>query len=87
MIAALIDLEIGAASKSDLHLDQDFTIAYARYRHLLDLHVLFAVEDGGCHFPCQNLGSLSPGLAWADHDLHRIRLGIRRQLQPLNRLL
>ena len=60
VIASLVDLEIGATSESDLDLDQDFAFAHARDRHLLDLHVLFAVEDGGCHFPGQNLFTLFP---------------------------
>src|SRR5213078_91950 len=49
VIAALVNLEVGAASQCRLHLDEDFAFLHTGNRHLLDLDVLFAVEDGGCH--------------------------------------
>jgi hypothetical protein len=51
VVSAFIDLEIGAAGQSDLDFDKHLTTAGMRDRHFLNLHVLFAVEDGGCHFP------------------------------------
>src|SRR5579871_502347 len=43
VISALIHLQIGAARKSYLHLDQDLSLAHAWDRNLLDLQVFFAV--------------------------------------------
>ena len=49
VIAALVDLQVGAAGQCDLHFDQYFPIANPRDGHSFNLHVLFAIEDGGCH--------------------------------------
>src|SRR5690349_14135773 len=49
MIAALIDLQVGAASEGYLYLDKNLAWLQARNRHLLDFNVLFAIEDGSLH--------------------------------------
>src|SRR5579864_1687125 len=49
VIPALIDLEIGAAGERDLDFDEELAIAHVGDGNLLDLHVLFAVEDGCGH--------------------------------------
>ena len=49
VIAALVDLQVGAAGQGDLHFDQYFPIAHARDGHSFNLYVLFAIEDGSCH--------------------------------------
>ena len=49
MISALVDLKIGAAGERHLHLDEYFTFTDGRNRDLLNLYVLFTVEDSGCH--------------------------------------
>ena len=50
VIAALVHLEIGAASQGDLNFDENLTIADARDGYFFDLEVFFAVQDGGGHF-------------------------------------
>ena len=55
VVSTLEDFEVSAVSECDFHFDQHFSLTYARDRHLLDLHVLFAVEDGGCHLSVQFL--------------------------------
>jgi hypothetical protein len=50
VVSALIDLEIGAAGERDLDFDEKLAIAYVRDGNLLNLHVLFAIEDGCGHF-------------------------------------
>ena len=55
MISTLIHLEIGAAGQCHLHLDEYFAFTDGRNRYPLDLHVLFAVEDGGCHLSVHSL--------------------------------
>jgi hypothetical protein len=49
VIATLVHLEIGAAGKSNLHLDQNFAIPDAGNGHSFYLQIFFAVQDGGCH--------------------------------------
>ncbi len=53
VVAALIDLEVGAASQCDLHLDQYLAILDVGDGNLLNFHVLFTVEDGCCHLSVQ----------------------------------
>src|SRR5437773_1754838 len=50
VIAALVHLEIGAASQGDLNFDENLAIADARDGYFFDLEVFFAVQDGGSHF-------------------------------------
>ena len=50
VVAALIDLEIGAAGESDLDFDQHFALFHARDGHSFNLEIFFAVQDGGRHF-------------------------------------
>ena len=50
MVAALVDLQVGAAGQRHLDLDQDLAFAHARNRDLFDLDVLFAIEDRRRHF-------------------------------------
>src|SRR5258708_29532374 len=49
VVAALIYLEVGAASQSDLHLHQYLAILDMGDGNLLNFYVLFAVEDSCCH--------------------------------------
>src|SRR5262249_43417978 len=49
VIAALKDLEIGAAGQSHVHLHQHFPALQRGDGHFLNLHVLLAVEDRRCH--------------------------------------
>src|SRR4051794_10864258 len=49
MIPTLINLQVRSACQRNLNLDQNFTLCHSRNRHFLNLHVLFAVEDGCCH--------------------------------------
>src|SRR5262249_15293662 len=51
MIAALVNFEIGPAGEGNLHFHQDLAILESRDGHPLNFHVLFAIEDGCCHFP------------------------------------
>src|SRR5438477_2630758 len=50
MIAALINLQIRAASEGYLDFDEYLAFGQAGYRYLFNLDVLFSVEDCGCHF-------------------------------------
>ena len=50
VIAALVDLEIGAAGQRDLDFDQNLAVTDARNRYFFDLEVFFAVQDGSGHF-------------------------------------
>src|SRR6516165_8114068 len=59
MVATLVHLQIGTAGQSYLHLDQHFPFVQLRDRHLLNLHVLFAVEDGCCHV---SVHSMNPSM-------------------------
>ena len=56
VISPLIDLEVGAAGQSDLHLHQYLTFFQFGDRHLLDFDVLFAIEDGGGHLSAHSTG-------------------------------
>ena len=49
MVAALVDLQVGAAGQRHLYLDQHFALFQLGDRHLLDFDVLFAVEDRRRH--------------------------------------
>ena len=60
MVAPLIHLQIGAAGQGNLHLDQNFPFAQLGNRHLLDLYVLFAIEDRRCHI---SVHSKSPSIS------------------------
>jgi hypothetical protein len=50
VVAALINLEIGAAGESDLYFDEDLSLLDARDGHTFNLEIFFAVQDGGGHF-------------------------------------
>src|SRR5580704_69829 len=50
MVAALVDLQVSAASEGDLDLDEHLPLVDARDRNLLDFYVFFAVQDGSRHF-------------------------------------
>ena len=43
VVAALVDLEIGAAGESDLDFDEDLAIAYARDGYFFNFEIFFAV--------------------------------------------
>ena len=49
VVSALIDLQVGATSQRDLHLDQDFPCLNVGDGDFFNFHVLFTVEDGCCH--------------------------------------
>ena len=59
MIAALIHLQVRPAGQGNLHLDQYFAFTQLRDRNLLDLYVLFAVEDRRCHISVHASPSIS----------------------------
>ena len=56
VISPLINLEVGAACQRNLHLDQDFAFVQFGDRHLLDLDVLFAIEDRRGHLSVHSTG-------------------------------
>src|SRR6185369_2709965 len=61
VISALIDLEIGTTGQCDVDLDKDLAIANTWNRNLLDLNVLFTVEDCSCHLSVHSaIPSLTP---------------------------
>jgi len=49
VIAALPDLEVGAAGERDLYADQGFVRRQARDVDILDAQILAAIEDGSGH--------------------------------------
>ncbi len=50
VVAALVDLQIGAAGERDLDFDQNLAITNARDWYFFDLQIFFAVQDGSGHF-------------------------------------
>src|ERR1051326_9178021 len=61
------NFEVRAAGEGDADLDQDFAFANLRDGHALDLDVLFAVKDGGCHAAvgghlCPPFSQAAPGV-------------------------
>ena len=53
VVAALVDLEVGPAGKRHVHLHQHLAGFERGNGHLLDLDVLFAIEDCSCHLSFQ----------------------------------
>ena len=50
VVAALINLEIGAAGEGDLYFDENLTLLDSRDRYSFNFEIFFAVQDGGGHF-------------------------------------
>ena len=50
VIAALINLEVGAAGERHLHLDQHLALFHARDGYSFNFQIFFAVQDGSRHF-------------------------------------
>ena len=62
VIAALVNLEIGAAGEGNLNLDENLAVSDARDGNLFDFEVFFAVQDGGGHFSIHcEFPSVKPG--------------------------
>ena len=84
VIAALIHLQIRAASESHLHFDEHFALSHARDGHSFDLEIFFAVKTAAvifpftaCFLPRPHIDG-NPGL---NHDFHRVRLRMGSEFQ------
>src|SRR6185312_9083565 len=61
MITTLVNLEVSPTGQGNVHLHQDLTAFQSGNRHLLDLYVLFAIEDSRCHLAFQLFSHSDPG--------------------------